>query len=105
MVIKDLLSRDAVFELRETDKGRVLIELARRAAALLDVDPETVAKALVKRENLGSTGLGDGMSLEAVVARAIRFVRLALIHAPGLGQGHGPMGHDLGLTPFAEWEG
>lgn len=47
-----------------------------------------------------ATGLGDNLSLEASVARAIRFVRLALIHAPGLGQGHGPMGHALNMRPF-----
>ena len=38
-------------------------------------------------------GLGQGMTLEAAIARARRFVRLALREAPGLGQGHGPMGH------------
>ena len=48
MVIKDFLSPDAVFELRETDKGRVLKAMAGRAAALLDADPETVAKALAE---------------------------------------------------------
>ncbi|QJQ33352.1 bifunctional hydroxymethylpyrimidine kinase/phosphomethylpyrimidine kinase [Sphingomonas lacunae] len=40
-----------------------------------------------------ATGLGDGLPLEAAVARARDFVRLALHNAPGLGQGHGPMGH------------
>ncbi len=63
MDIKDLLSPDAVFELRETDKGRVLRELARRAATLLDCDTGPVADALVKREDLGSTGLGGGIAL------------------------------------------
>ncbi len=63
MTIKDLLTTDAVFELRETDKGRVLKELARRAAALLKIDPETIAAALVNREDLGSTGLGNGVAL------------------------------------------
>jgi hydroxymethylpyrimidine/phosphomethylpyrimidine kinase len=40
-----------------------------------------------------ATGLGDGLPLEAAVGRARDFVRLALHNAPGLGQGHGPMGH------------
>lgn len=40
-----------------------------------------------------ATGLGQGMPLEASIARARLFVRLALHDAPGLGQGHGPMGH------------
>lgn len=40
-----------------------------------------------------ATGLGRGMSLPDAVARARVFVRLALREAPGLGGGHGPMGH------------
>jgi PTS system nitrogen regulatory IIA component len=63
MDIKDLLTPEAVLELREADKGRVLKELARRAAALLDIDRESVIKALVRREDLGSTGLGNGIAL------------------------------------------
>ena len=37
-------------------------------------------------------GLAEGMPLEPAIARARDFVRLALLDAPGLGQGHGPMG-------------
>lgn len=40
-----------------------------------------------------ATGLGQGMTLEAAIDRARRFVRAALLAAPGLGGGHGPMGH------------
>jgi hydroxymethylpyrimidine/phosphomethylpyrimidine kinase len=40
-----------------------------------------------------ATGLGQGMELMPAVERARLFVRLALQDAPGLGQGHGPMGH------------
>ncbi len=42
-----------------------------------------------------AAGLGQGMSLEASIARARLFVRLALQDAPGLGHGHGPMGHQF----------
>ena len=38
-------------------------------------------------------GLGRGLTLVDAVARARLFVRLALREAPGLGKGHGPMGH------------
>jgi hydroxymethylpyrimidine/phosphomethylpyrimidine kinase len=38
-------------------------------------------------------GLGCGLSLVDAIARARLFVRLALREAPGLGAGHGPMGH------------
>ncbi len=40
-----------------------------------------------------ATGLGQGITLEQSIERARLLVRLALHDAPGLGQGHGPMGH------------
>ena len=47
-----------------------------------------------------ATGLGAGLSLADSVDRAEAFVAAALAAAPGLGQGHGPMGHALGMIPF-----
>jgi hydroxymethylpyrimidine/phosphomethylpyrimidine kinase len=38
-------------------------------------------------------GLAEGKSLSDAVATAREFVRMALYEAPGLGQGHGPLGH------------
>lgn len=40
-----------------------------------------------------ATGLAQGMSLEAAVARAWTYVHQAMLHAPGLGAGHGPLDH------------
>jgi hydroxymethylpyrimidine/phosphomethylpyrimidine kinase len=40
-----------------------------------------------------AVGLAEGMALPDAIARARIFVRLALREAPGLGAGHGPMGH------------
>ena len=40
-------------------------------------------------------GLAQGMPLEPAIARARDFVRLALMGAPGLGAGHGPMGQQF----------
>lgn len=40
-----------------------------------------------------ATYLGHGFSLQAAIASARQFVRIALNEAPGLGAGHGPMGH------------
>lgn len=48
-----------------------------------------------------ATGLGAGLPIAAAFAQAVRFVRAALHHAPRLGQGHGPIGHALGVSPFA----
>lgn len=42
-----------------------------------------------------ATGLGQGLDLIPAIERARLFVRLALRDAPGLGQGHGPMGHQF----------
>ena len=47
-----------------------------------------------------ATGLAQGMTLADAIERAIAFVRAALAQAPGLGTGHGPMGHALGMSPF-----
>ena len=39
-----------------------------------------------------ATGLGAGMALPDAISRARTYVRRALLAAPGLGAGHGPMG-------------
>jgi len=40
-----------------------------------------------------ATGLAQKMSLEAAAARAWDYVHRAMLSAPGLGQGHGPLDH------------
>lgn len=40
-----------------------------------------------------ATGLGQGLPIQQAVERARQFVRFALLNAPSLGVGHGPMGH------------
>ncbi len=50
-------------------------------------------------------GLGSGLPTVDAFRQAVRFVRIALLSAPGLGNGHGPMGHALGVVPFDEIEG
>ena len=47
-----------------------------------------------------ATGLGSGLSIGEAFIQAVRFVRLAILNAPGLGEGHGPVGHALGMVPF-----
>ncbi len=46
----------------------------------------TLASALACR-------LGQGMAIGDAFTDAVRFVRIAIMMAPGLGQGHGPLGH------------
>lgn len=50
-------------------------------------------------------GLGAGMPIADAFTQAIRFVRIAILSAPHLGEGHGPIGHALGVVPFDEIEG
>jgi len=47
-----------------------------------------------------ATGLAAEWELPEAVARARRFVRIAMREAPGLGRGHGPMGHQAVRLDF-----
>jgi len=75
MKISDILSPDNVLlDVKASDKGSLLIELARKAAAALGLSPDVVALALLKREAMGSTGVGGGV--------AVPHARLAEVKAP-----------------------
>jgi len=47
-----------------------------------------------------AAGLAAGMGLPDAIGRAIAYVRACLAAAPGIGGGHGPMGHALGQVPY-----
>ena len=80
--------------------GRLVRELSGKRYDTEDTHGTgcTLASAL-------ATGLGAGLSIEDAFVQAVRFVRIAIVAAPGLGQGHGPIGHTLGCNPFKELEG
>ena len=44
-----------------------------------------------------ATGLAQGMTLTSAGARAWAYVQEAIVHAPGLGAGHGPLDHGWSL--------
>ncbi|WP_417610168.1 bifunctional hydroxymethylpyrimidine kinase/phosphomethylpyrimidine kinase [Parasphingorhabdus sp.] len=48
-----------------------------------------------------ATGLGGGLDLDAAFEQAISFTRSAIIEAPGLGGGGGPLGHQF-VTDFQD---
>ena len=48
-----------------------------------------------------ATGLGRGFAIEKAFEQAVSFVRISIIEAPGLGQGHGPLGQQY-ATDF-QW--
>ena len=48
-----------------------------------------------------AVGLGSGLDLVAAFEQAISFTRIAILEAPGLGQGNGPLGHQY-VTDFQD---
>jgi PTS system nitrogen regulatory IIA component len=78
MKIEDLIAPERVIvDLRPTDKGQLLSELARRMAAAVGLGPEKVLQALQAREELGSTGIGAGLAMpHARIDGATKFVGL-----------------------------
>ena len=83
MEIDDFLSpSEVMLGVRAPDKVRLLRELARYAADKLGIASDAVAAALLKREDLGSTGTGAGIAipharLEGVTKPFGMLVRLA----------------------------
>jgi PTS system nitrogen regulatory IIA component len=63
MDIKEFLApTDTLVDVRASDKTRLLQDLARRAAAALNLAAERISAELLKREELGSTGTGGGVA-------------------------------------------
>lgn len=67
-----------------SDKPRLLRDLADRAAGALGLDASKLASALLRREDLGSTGLGGGIAIPHTRMPEIQkpFAVLAILHTP-----------------------
>jgi len=64
MKISDLLSpADVLIDVRASNKRLLLQELAAKAAVSLGLGVDQVAPYLLKREELGSTGIGGGVAI------------------------------------------
>ena len=65
MRLGEFLRKEFVLgDLAASDKPEVLAELvAPVAAAFPDVDPELARRVLMDRENLGTTGIGNGVAI------------------------------------------
>ncbi|KRE09021.1 transcriptional regulator [Bosea sp. Root670] len=64
MTLTDLLSPAAVISpLRANGKKQALQELAQHAASLTGLPDRELFEALLQRERLGSTGIGDGIAI------------------------------------------
>ena len=64
MKISDFLaSSEVTTDVVASDKQQLLEELARKAGAALGLPPDYILAELFKREELGSTGMGEGVAI------------------------------------------
>jgi PTS system nitrogen regulatory IIA component len=64
MKISNILNNDCIFLGTEASSKRQLLqELAAKASATAKIDERTIFETLLERENLGSTGFGNGTAL------------------------------------------
>jgi nitrogen PTS system EIIA component len=64
MKISDFLAAaDVKADIAATGKKKLLAELAREAAAKMGIGADRIAAELLKREDLGSTGVGGGVAI------------------------------------------
>jgi len=72
MKISDLLSpADIMLDVRAKDKSRLLRELSAQAAAETGLKADDVSEQIAKREELGSTGVGNGVALPHARVRGL----------------------------------
>ena len=58
-----LSPNDIIIDVRASDKTRLLRHLSAQAASELGLDPDRVSALIAEREELGSTGVGNGVAL------------------------------------------
>jgi len=64
MKIFDILSKEAILaDLKSRDKRGVLEELVTPVARIADINHELLVRVLMEREQLGSTGIGEGIAI------------------------------------------
>ena len=64
MEIIDLINPESVIaNLKVTSKKQALQDLAKRAAAVTDLDERLILDVLLERERLGTTGVGVGIAI------------------------------------------
>ena len=72
MTIGDILSPVDTADLRASDKARLLWQLAQRAQFAVGLPAELIANELLKREELGSTGVGHGVAIPHTRLQALK---------------------------------
>jgi hydroxymethylpyrimidine/phosphomethylpyrimidine kinase len=86
------LAGETVTDLLLTPQGEVWLESPRLHSRHTHGTGCTLASAC-------ATGLAQGMGLSDAVTRARAYVIEAMVQAPGLGAGHGPLGHGWPFRP------
>lgn len=72
MKIKEFLApSDVLIDFRARDKLGLLREISSRAASALKLPADAVAHEIVKRDELGSTGIGRGVCIPHARLRAV----------------------------------
>lgn len=85
MHVMDFLApENVVADVRASSKAKLLNELSGRAAKALGVSVETVYAEIEKRDELGSTGIGNGVSIPHARLREVKrpFGLLARLSSP-----------------------
>jgi PTS system nitrogen regulatory IIA component len=73
MTLSDFLSpSNVLLQKRAADRRQLLHDLSQRAAACLGVDEAAIVAALLKREDLGSTGMGNGVAIPHARLEAVK---------------------------------
>ncbi|KAF0186719.1 MAG: PTS system, nitrogen regulatory IIA component [Alphaproteobacteria bacterium] len=85
MNIEEFLSpTDVLVDIRASDRARLIHDLASRAAAAQGLDAASITQELMKREALGSTGMGSGIAVPHARLNEVRrpFGLLARLKRP-----------------------
>ncbi len=73
MKISEFLSPDeTLINIRGSDKEKLLADLARKAASKVELSENEILSELLKREELGSTGMGNGVAIPHARFQAIK---------------------------------
>ncbi len=85
------MSQATLIDVLVTENGTLLLEAERRDTPHTHGTGCTLASAL-------ATGLAQGMGMERALRIAHAYVQAAIMAAPGLGHGHGPLGPGKTIT-------
>jgi PTS system nitrogen regulatory IIA component len=67
-----LLQSDAIVDVRARDKSHLLKELCNRVASSHKLDADRICADILKREELGSTGVGGGVAVPHARVRDLK---------------------------------